>query len=107
MQIDNGPGGVHPSHLANRIAYAERIIAWLDEFLPEANAENLAVVNAPTWERIAVKAGESIPPSSATISTIVGMVKMRENVLAQVAQVAGGAKLFSALPPRRPARETV
>ena len=107
MQIDQGEGGVHPNHLSNRIAYAERIIAWLDEFLPEAKAENLAVVNAPTWERIAVKAGETIAPSSATISTIVGMIKMRENVLAQVAKVTGGAKMFDRLPERRLMRETV
>lgn len=99
MQMDFGPHGVHANHMENRIAYAERIIAWLDANIGEFKAGNLAAMNGATWDRVATQAGEKTMPSMATVSTIVGMVHMRATISRQAATASvSGARLLSSLP---------
>lgn len=78
MQTDLGPGVAHPNHMENRLAYAQRIVAMLDEHIPSATAANLCALNRASWDRIAVLAGEERKPSEATISVIIAMVRGRE-----------------------------
>lgn len=100
MQVDLGEGTVHPNHQENRLAYAQRVIAFLDKHVPSAKAGNLAAMNDATWYRIARQAGEERMPSKATISCVIGMVFMREQMLAQLATFAGnGERLLSKLEP--------
>ena len=78
MQTDLGPGAVHPNHMENRLAYAQRIISFIDKHIPSAKAANLCVLNDASWYRIARLAGEANMPSKATISTVIGLVRGRE-----------------------------
>ncbi len=78
MQTDLGPGVAHPNHMSNRLAYAQRIIALLDDHIPSATAANLCALNRASWDRIARLAGEERMPSEATISVIIAMVRGRE-----------------------------
>lgn len=107
MQMDFGPNGVHASHMENRIAYAERIIAWLDENIAPFKAGNLAALNGPTWDRIATQAGEKTMPSKATVSCIIGMVHMRETIAAQTATVSVSGRRLLALNPGPVVQERV
>lgn len=97
MQVDLGKGTVHPSHMKARLAYASRIIAFLDRHVPTAKAANLAAMSDATWHRVATTAGEVNMPSVATISTIVGMVHMREKMQAEIAKVTGAGFQLSTL----------
>lgn len=78
MQREQGPSVAHVNHLENRLAYAQRIIRWLDKHVENHTAASLALFNRATWDRIATLAGEERKPSEATISTIVGMVRGKE-----------------------------
>jgi hypothetical protein len=78
MQTYTGEANPHPNHMENRLAYAQRIIALIDEHMPAAKAANLCLLNRPSWDRIATLAGEERKPSEATISVIIAMVRGRE-----------------------------
>lgn len=78
MQIDLGEGVPHPSHMENRLAYAQRIIGFLDAHIPNAKAANLCVMNRASWNRVADLAGESAHPAEGTISVVIAMVRGRE-----------------------------
>lgn len=80
MQVDLGsPKRVsHPSETENRLAYAQRIIVFLDARLPKAKAANLAVLDHASWNRIATLADEKHMPSKATIMAVIAMVRGRE-----------------------------
>lgn len=77
MQTNLGTEVPHPQEIENRLAYAQRIIAFLDQHVPHAQAANLAMMNRASWNRTCSLAGEAHMPSLATISTIVGMVHGR------------------------------
>lgn len=97
MQMTVGKHISHPSELENRIAYATRVVAFIDEHLPAARAANVAIMNQASWDRIAQLAGENTP-SKATINMIVGMLVMRESIVAQAGKVSGPtARLLSTL----------
>lgn len=88
MQMTVGAHVSHPSEIENRIAYATRVVAFLDRHLPTARAANIAVMNQASWDRIADLAGEN-HPSKASINMITGMIVMRESIVAQAATVSG------------------
>lgn len=89
MQVNLGSGTAHPSHQENRLAYAQRIIKFMDKHVPSAKAANMCVMNDQTWHRIARLAGEERMPSKATISTIVGMVRGRELAIEAISTSLG------------------
>lgn len=78
MQVNLGKGTSHPNEIENRLAYAQRVIAFMDTHIPQAKAANMAVMDHSSWNRIATLAGEQRMPSKSTISAIIGMVRGRE-----------------------------
>jgi len=101
MQVDLGKGTAHPNHQANRLAYAQRIIAFMDEHIPRAKAANMAILDHAAWNRIAKLAGEKAMPSEATISMIIGMVHGRQLAVEAIQNSLGNpeARLLSRLTP--------
>lgn len=100
MQTNLGPGAAHPSHQENRLAYAQRIIKFMDKHVPSAKAANMCVMNDASWHRIAKLAGEERLPSRATISTIIGMVRGRELAIEAIQDSLGnGERILSRLAP--------
>lgn len=103
MQTDLGRGTHHVNHVQNQLAYAQRIIAFMDQHIPRARVANMAVMNDASWHRIARLAGEEHMPSKATICMILGMVAMREAITDQGAKVTGPeGRLLSRLVPVDP-----
>lgn len=79
MIHDPGDGVPHANHMENRLAYAQRIITYLDHRLPVGwRAANLCVLNRASWNKIATLAGEDRMPAEGTISCIIAMCRGRE-----------------------------
>lgn len=68
---------MHPNEIDNRMKKAQRFLAYIDSAMPEATAAMLALVGESRWESLARDMGEN-PPSDATISTIIALVRGRE-----------------------------
>lgn len=99
VQVDLGKGTIHPSHMKARLAYASRILAFMDKHVPSARAANMAIMNDASWYRIAELAGEERKPSKATISAIVAMAHMREEMARVISERVPGDMVVSRFVP--------
>jgi len=68
---------MHPNEIDNRMRKAQRFLTYMDLSMPGATAGTLAMLGDSAWALLAEHAGEK-PPSDATISTIIAMVRGRE-----------------------------
>lgn len=79
----------HPNETENRLAYAQRIIGFLDTYAPGAKAVNLSRMNEASWRKIADLSEEARPPSKSTISMVIGMVRGRELAIESITRSLG------------------
>lgn len=68
---------MHVNEINNRIAMAQRLVAYIDREMPEASSDSLALIGEMGWRRIANLAGERVP-SDSTVSVVIALVRGRE-----------------------------
>jgi hypothetical protein len=68
---------MHANEIENRIAYAQRIVTYVDREMPGATSASLTQLGDLSWRRIANLAGERVP-SDATVSVVIALVRGRE-----------------------------
>ena len=72
---------IHPVASANRVAKAQRVVAFMDEhesiFGGPVSASTAADFQAATWRLINEAMGEQRPMSDLTVATVIGLLAGR------------------------------